>query len=216
MSIRDNVGKILSELPPGVMLVAAAKTQTQKRVLEAIDAGVKIIGENYVQEAEEKFGKNAEIIRGKAELHLIGTLQKGKISRALKIFDAIESVDSIPLAEEISKKAKAGVKIFLEINISDEKSKSGFKKEAIPESAKRISALPRIKLIGLMAMPFSQDERILRRYFGEMKKIFDELKIKYPEMKFLSMGMSSDYKIAIEEGSNVVRIGTAIFGEREN
>ncbi|MCX6710682.1 MAG: YggS family pyridoxal phosphate-dependent enzyme [Candidatus Woesearchaeota archaeon] len=216
MSIRDNVGKILSELPPGVMLVAAAKTQTQKRVLEAIDAGVKIIGENYVQEAEKKFGKNGEKIRGKAELHLIGALQKGKINRALKIFDVIESVDSISLAEEISKKAKAGVKIFLEINISDEKSKSGFKKEAIPESVKRISALPRIKLIGLMTMPFSQDERILRRYFGEMKKIFDELKIKYPEMKFLSMGMSSDYKIAIEEGSNVVRIGTAIFGEREN
>jgi pyridoxal phosphate enzyme (YggS family) len=215
MGIKENVKKILSELPLGVILVAATKAQPLENALAAVESGVKILGENYLQEAEEKFGHAGEKIRGKAELHLIGPLQKGKINRALRIFDVIESVDSVALAEEISKRAKEDIRIFMEINISGEKTKSGFRKEDVFESAKIISALPKIKLSGIMAMPFSQNEKMLTGYFSEMKKIFDGLKAKYPLIMFLSMGMSSDYKIAVEEGSNMVRIGTAIFGERK-
>jgi hypothetical protein len=197
----------LSGLPGHVELVAAAKGRSAEEILEAIEGGVKIIGENYSQEAEEKFN----IIGAKVKWHFIGRLQKNKVKKAVRIFDMIETVDSVEIASAIDKSCAEIEKVMpvlIEVNSGKEKNKSGI----LPEDAKNISGFKNIKPSGLMTMgPFLKNPEDYRPYFKETKKLFDRIKINHG-IKYLSMGMSDSYKVAIQEGANLVRIGTAIFG----
>jgi len=218
MTIKQNVKQILSQLPNGIGLVAAAKTRTTEEVLEAIESGVKIIGENYVQEAERSY----EVIGNKAKWHFIGYLQKNKVKKAVKLFDMIETVDSIDLATEIDKRcAQIGkiMPVLIEINSGREKQKSGVLPENAEPLVREISHLQNIKVMGLMTMgPRFGNPEDSRPYFVETKRIFNQIKrldLPNVEMKYLSMGMTNSYKIALEEGANMVRIGTKIFGERD-
>ncbi len=218
MTIRQNVEQILSELPNGVELVAAAKTRNAEEVLRVIEAGVKTIGENYVQEAERVH----EVIGSKARWHLIGSLQKNKVKKAVGLFDMIETVDSAELAREIDKRcAQIGkvMPVLVEINSGREKQKSGVMPEDAEQLVREISQLEHVRVMGFMTMgPRFGDPEDSRPYFVETKRIFDRIKdldLPSVEMKYLSMGMTNSYKVAIEEGANMVRIGTRIFGERD-
>ncbi len=217
MDIEEKVKKILKELPSGVELVAATKTRSVEEIEQAIKAGVKIIGENYVQEAEEKF----RVIGKKVKWHMIGHLQRNKVKKALEIFDMIETVDSIKLAREIDKIAKKKGIIFpvlIEINSGKEEQKSGILPEDIEDFVEEMSNLENIRVKGLMTMgPFVKNPEDIKPYFELTRELFEKLKSKnYPnvEMKYLSMGMTDTWKIAIEEGANLIRIGTGIFGPR--
>ena len=218
MTIRENVKLILSELPEGVELVAAAKTRRPEEVLEAIEAGVDIIGENYLQEAE----RAQKAVGHEAEWHFIGHLQKNKVKKAVGIFDMIETVDSPELAAEIDKRcAQLGkvMPILIEVNSGREEQKSGVFPEKAADLIKEISGFSNMKVLGLMTMgPRFGDSEDARPYFRETKKAFEEIKemeIPGVEMNYLSMGMTNSYRIAIEEGANIVRIGSKIFGERQ-
>jgi pyridoxal phosphate enzyme (YggS family) len=215
--IKQNVSQILSELPDGVHLVAAAKTRKPEEILEAVEAGIKIIGENYVQEAERAYAA----IGNRTEWHMIGHLQKNKVKKAVALFDMIETVDSVAIAQEIDKRcAQIGkvMPVLVEVNSGREKQKSGVLPEDAEELIKAISSLPNIKLRGLMTMgPRFGNPEDSRPYFVITRQFFDRIKaLKLPnvEMRYLSMGMTNSYHIALEEGANLVRIGTKIFGER--
>jgi len=217
--IKQNVKQILTELPNGVELVAAAKTRTAEEVLKTIESGVKIIGENYVQEAERIY----KVVGNKAKWHFIGHLQKNKVKKAVRLFDMIETVDSVDIATEIDKRcAQIGkiMPVLVEINSGREKQKSGVLPENAEQLVREISHLQNIKVMGLMTMgPRFGNPEDSRPYFVETKRIFDKIKnLDLPniEMKYLSMGMTNSYKIALEEGANMVRIGTKIFGERDS
>jgi len=216
MGIRENVQQLLKELPDGVELVAAAKTRTAEEVLQAVEAGIKTIGENYVQEAERIY----PAIGNKAQWHLLGHLQKNKVKKAVALFDMIETVDSVDLAREIDKRcAQAGkvMPVLVEINSGREKQKSGVWPENAEELIKEISKLSNIKVMGLMTMgPRFGNPEDARPYFVITRQIFERIKaLKLPniEMKYLSMGMTNSYRVALEEGANLVRIGVKIFEE---
>ena len=216
--IEQNVSQILSELPAGVELVAAAKTRQPSEILEAAEAGVKIIGENYVQEAERAY----EAAGNKVKWHFIGHLQKNKVKKAVKIFDMIETVDSSELAREIDKRCTQIGKvmpILIEINSGREEQKAGVIPEEAEQLIREISAYQNINVMGLMTMgPLAGDPEDSRPYFVETRKIFErigQLQLPNVDMRYLSMGMTNSYKIAIEEGANIVRIGSKIFGERD-
>jgi len=216
--IKQNVGQILSELPAGVELVAAAKTRQPKEILEAAEAGVKIIGENYVQEAERAY----EAAGNKVKWHFIGHLQKNKVKKAVKIFDMIETVDSSELAREIDKRCTQIGKvmpILIEINSGREEQKAGVLPEEAEQLIREVSTYQNIKVMGLMTMgPRFGHPEDSRPYFVETRKIFErieQLQLPDVDMRYLSMGMTNSYKIAIEEGANIVRIGSKIFGERD-
>jgi len=217
--IKENVSRILEELPEGVNLVGAAKTRTPQEILEAVEAGLEIIGENYVQEAERAF----QVVGGKAKWHMIGHLQSNKAKNAVRVFDLIETVDSIKLARAIDRacgKIDKVMPILMEINSGEESQKAGVMPEDAISLVRDMSELNNIKLMGLMTMgPFAGDPEDSRPYFQKTKKLFEEIKamgLPGVEMKYLSMGMSNSYKVALEEGANVVRIGTKLFGERES
>jgi pyridoxal phosphate enzyme (YggS family) len=217
VNIRENTKQLLNELPPGIQLVAAAKTRTPREILEAIEAGAGIIGENYIQEAAGAF----QTVGRKAEWHFIGHLQRNKVKKAVEIFDMIETVDSLEIAVEIDKRC-AGINktmpVLIEINSGRERQKSGVFPEDAEHLIKAISTLKNIRVTGLMTMgPLSGSPEESRPYFKETKKLFDRIKdLNLPdvEMNYLSMGMTDSYKVAIEEGANIVRIGSKIFGER--
>jgi len=218
MTIKQNIEQILSELPDGVELVAAAKTRTAEEVLQALESGVTIIGENYVQEAEKSYA----IIGKRAKWHFIGYLQKNKVKKAVRVFDMIETVDSVGLAMEIDKRcAQIGktMSVLIEINSGREKQKSGVLPENAEQLLREISHLPNITVKGLMTMgPRFGDPEDSRPYFIETKKIFDRIKklgLPNIEMRYLSMGMTNSYRVALEEGANMIRMGTRIFGERD-
>ena len=216
--IKQNVDQILSELPDGVQLVAAVKTRKPEEILEAVDSGVKILGENYVQEAERAY----EVVGNKAKWHFIGHLQKNKVKKAVKLFDMIETVDSLELAREIDKRcAQIGkvMPVLVEINSGREEQKSGVFPEKTEQLVRDISGLNNIRVVGLMTMgPRFGNPEDSRPYFVETKKIFERIKkLNLPniQMRYLSMGMTNSYKIALDEGANIVRIGSKIFGERD-
>lgn len=208
MSIAENIAKIKSELPEGVILLAATKTRTIDETNEAISAGIDYIGESKAQEAEQKL----PLIAG-VKKHFIGHLQSNKVKKVVPLVDMIQSVDSVKIAEKISDEAsKLGKKmpVLVEINIAGEEARFGIKPEEAESFIEQIKGFKGIEVEGLMAMaPYIEAEKT-RPYFKKMKEIFDKLKEKY-NLKYLSIGMSQDYKIAVEEGSNMVRIGTAIF-----
>ncbi len=216
--IEENVKKILKELPDRVKLVAAAKTRTPEEILKAVNAGITIVGENYVQEAQQAYEK----IGNKAKWHFIGHLQKNKVKKAVEIFDMIETVDSFKIAKEIDKRCTQIGKIIpvlIEVNSGREEQKFGVFPEDVEDLLKEISAFKTIKVMGLMTMgPMFGDPENSRQYFIETRKIYEKIKkIDLPgiEMKFLSMGMTNSFKIAIQEGANMVRLGTLLFGERK-
>ncbi len=217
--IKHNVQEILAELPDGVELVAAAKTRTPEEILEVVGAGVEIIGENYVQEAKRAY----EIVGKKAKWHFIGTLQKHNVRRKMvEVFDMIETVDSWEIAREIDKRcAQIGkmMPILIEINSGREKQKSGVLPEDAEELIREVSALKNVKIMGLMTMgPRFGNTEDSRPYFVVTRTIFERIKqldLPNVEMRYLSMGMTNSYRIAVEEGANVIRIGTKIFGERD-
>jgi len=215
--IEENVKNLLTELPPGVALVAAAKSHEPYEVLAAVQAGIRIIGENYVQEAEPAY----ELVGRQAEWHFIGHLQKNKVKKAVGLFDLIETVDSLALAREIDRQCAEISKVMpvlIEINSGHESQKSGVLPEDTQTLAIEISQLKNIRLAGLMTIgPYSSNPETLRPHFARTRELFElltHLNLSGVEMKHLSMGMTDSYRIAIEEGANMVRIGTAIFGAR--
>lgn len=215
--IKESVKKILEELPEGVELVGAAKTRTPEEVLEAIEAGLKIVGENYVQEAERAF----QVIGSRAKLHMIGHLQSNKAKKAVQVFDMIETIDSVKLGRAIDNACeKIGkiMQILIEINSGEEPQKAGVMAGDAIALIKELAELKNIKIMGLMTMgPFAGDPEDARPYFRKTRDLFRKiagLNLPGVEMKYLSMGMSNSYRVALEEEANLVRIGTKIFGER--
>ncbi len=214
MSVAENFREIKSRLNDKIILVAVTKNHGVELMREAIDAGAKNIGENRVQEAAEKFQTlNREVTR-----HLIGHLQTNKVKQAVKLFDLIESVDSQHLAAAIDKAAAQIGKvqdILIQVNLARETQKSGVLLEDLKAIISFVDDLENLRLRGLMMIaPNFPDVEQCRPLFAQMRKLFDELKTSRDNFDFLSMGMTHDYKIAVEEGANVVRLGTAIFGER--
>jgi pyridoxal phosphate enzyme (YggS family) len=217
VGIKDNVTRILAELPPGVALVAAAKTKSPAEILEAVDAGVAIIGENYVQEAAAAFA----LVGRRARWHFIGHLQTNKVKKAVEIFDMIETVDSADLADEVDKRCRAlgrTMPILVEVNSGEEEQKAGVRPADAEALIRMVATLPNVRVEGLMTMgPYEGDPEESRPYFKITKKLFDDiatLAIPSVAMTTLSMGMTNSYRVAIEEGANLVRIGTKIFGPR--
>jgi pyridoxal phosphate enzyme (YggS family) len=219
-----NVKRILETLPPGVILVAAAKARTAKEVEEAFRAGVTHVGHNYVQEARQMIPLILEVLqsRDKVRWHMIGHLQKNKVKRAVRLFDMIETLDSWPLAELIDRRCAAISKIMpvlVEVNSGREASKTGVLPEEVDDLVRRVSDLQHIRVQGLMTMgPRFGNPEDARPYFRATKEAFDRLaKADLPnvEMRYLSMGMSNSYQVAIEEGANMIRLGTVLFGERQ-
>ncbi len=174
--IRENVKKIMAEIPEGVLLVAASKTRTPQEILEAIEAGIQIIGENYVQEAEKKFS----VIGNKVRWHMIGHLQTNKAKKAVKMFDMIQTVDSVKIAKAINKECKKIGKIMpvlIEVNSAEEPQKSGVIPDEVIPFIKEIACLENIKIEGLMTMgPFVDDPEELRPYFRKTKELFEKIK----------------------------------------
>lgn len=216
--IVDNVKRLRREIPDYVTIVAASKTRTASEILELLDSGLRDVGENYVQEAQEKF----EVIGSKARWHCIGHLQRNKVKKAVEIFDLIQTVDSLKLAEEIDKRCafiNRRMPIMIEVNSGREGKKAGVFPENVFELIESISSLENISVVGLMTMgPLTDDQEEIRPYLRLTRELFEEIsmhKIERVQMRYLSMGMSGSYKVAIEEGSNMVRLGTIIFGERQ-
>ncbi|HOJ50867.1 MAG TPA: YggS family pyridoxal phosphate-dependent enzyme [Spirochaetota bacterium] len=219
--LRENIENIKAKnnIKREIKLVAVSKTFPIEYIIEAYNNGQRYFGENRVQEAENKIItlKDKDI-----EWHLVGTLQKNKVNKAAPLFSLIHSVDSFELADKISKKAlEIGKKmeVLIQINTSGEKTKSGFCMEysIIEENVGKMLELKNIEIKGVMTIgPLTEEENLIRKSFKSLREIRDKLeskiKIKLPE---ISMGMSSDYRIAIEEGSTILRIGSLIFGKRE-
>lgn len=227
MSIKDNIASIKQNIKEieekchredEVNLMAVTKTVDVDKVLEAIDAGITDIGENKPQELSRKY----EIIGDKVRYHLIGTLQTNKVKYIIDKAYMIHSLDRISLCEEIQKRAEKidkVIKCLVQVNISKEESKHGLEEEQVVDFIKQVSKdYKNIHIQGLMTMaPFVDDEKEIRKVFSKLKKLSVEisnLNLPNVEMNTLSMGMSHDYKIAIEEGATIIRVGTSIFGQR--
>ena len=218
--IEENVKKLLQEMPETnpygekVTLVAAVKLQTPEDINRAICAGITDVGDNHVQEFKDKYDK----ICGNPVRHFIGHLQTNKVKYLLGKIDLYHSLDRYELAEELSKRGvRAGVTsdVLIQINIGNEETKSGFALEEAEEAYAKIKSMPSIKVKGLMAMlPDTDDEETLTSLATSMRGLFDKLKQSDPDVQYLSMGMSGDWKLCVECGSNMVRLGTAIFGRR--
>ncbi|MDH4092653.1 MAG: YggS family pyridoxal phosphate-dependent enzyme [Cyclobacteriaceae bacterium] len=220
MNIKNSITKFSQNLPPGCKLVAVSKTKPIERILEAYQANQRIFGENKVQELVAKY----EALPKDIDWHMIGHLQSNKVKYIASFVSLIHSVDSMKLLQEINKqaiKANRSIPCLLQVHIAEEETKFGFSEEEVfsllhDENFKK---LQNIKIIGLMGMAtLTQDSNQIRREFKSLKSLFEKIKLltipSTVEMKELSIGMSGDYKIAIEEGSTMVRIGSAIFGAR--
>jgi pyridoxal phosphate enzyme (YggS family) len=203
--------------PEAVELVAVSKTVDLFRIREGIAAGIRILGENRVQEAEEKISELGRSV----SWHLVGHLQTNKAKLAVSLFDLIHSLDSVRLAEALERQAEMQgrtVSLLVEVNLGQEESKSGVAPEALTPLLRSCFSLSHLRILGLMVIPpFLEEVEEVRPYFRRLRELAAEisaLQIENIEMKHLSMGMSHDFEIAIEEGATLVRIGTAIFGPR--
>jgi len=229
MSISKNYARIRREIPDDVTIIVSCKTRTLEEIREVIGAGATDIGENYVQEAERMYSALKQDAT-KVRWNMIGNLQTNKINKALRIFDVIQTIDSQTKAVAVDRRAaKAGkqrMPVYIEINIGSEDPKTGIKPaehepfvEYIENLARDMSRLEHVRLEGLMTMgPRFGNPEDVRPYFRRTRGLFERIrKLRLPsmDMQYLSMGMTNSYKVAIEEGSNMVRIGTAIFGERK-
>jgi len=222
MDSQNNYKKLREQIPDNITIVAAAKTRTAKEILEIIDIGATDIGHNYVQEAEQTIKELRD--NAKAKWHMIGHLQKNKAAKAAQLFDVIQTIDSEELALELDKQARKlnkKLNVLIEVNIAAEQTKNGIKPDylAIEVLATKISSMKNLQLQGLMTMgaPTENIEE-MKKQFRTMKELFEKLKksdIPNTNIQTLSMGMSDNYETAIQEGSNMVRIGTKIFGTRQ-
>lgn len=219
--IAENINEVLERISASaesvgrsgedISLVVVSKYRSEEEITAAIMGGAVHIGENRVQEAQKK----KSLIPESVTFRLIGHLQRNKAAVAVEIFDAIDSVDSIRIAERISEEAvKQGknIKVLIEVNSSGEESKYGFKPADAADAIEKIKKMPGLIVKGLMTIgPLSENEKEIRKSFAETKKIFDEIKVINKSFSILSMGMSDDYEVAIQEGSTMVRVGRAIF-----
>lgn len=216
MNIEDNIRRFKEGLPAHVALVAVSKTKTDEEIMAAFNAGQRIFGENKVQEMTEKWERLTKDIRW----HMVGHVQRNKVKYMAPFVDLIHGVDSLRLLREINKQGlrfKRDLKCLLQVHIASEESKFGFDPDEIMPliKSKEIEELDRVKISGLMGMAtFTDDKNQIREEFKLLSKLFMEAKNAMPGMTVLSMGMSNDYQIAIEEGANMVRIGSSIFGPR--
>ena len=224
-AVRDNYLRVAERIedaaqragrdPKAIRLVAVSKTVDTGRIREAIEAGASILGENYVQEAQRKI----EEIGHPVSWHFIGHLQANKAKPAVRLFDAIHSVDSIALAEELNRRAEQSgrvLPVMIEVNISGESTKFGADEEKALTLLWKILDLKHLSLQGLMTMPpYFDSPEMSRPYFIRLRELRDKMAEKGVPLKELSMGMSNDFEIAVEEGATYVRVGTAIFGPRE-
>lgn len=212
--ITENIRKTLQSIPADVTILAAAKTRSVEMVREAYQAGLIHFGHNYVQEAAAMI----PAIQEEIQWHMIGHLQRNKAKQALGFFDMVDSVDSQRLADELEKQARQLERILpimVEINIGEEEAKAGIDPDQALQLADYIGNLSYVQLVGVMTMgPLSGDPENSRAYFKQTRKIFEQIKSIQPDIQILSMGMSHDYLVAVEEGATMIRLGTAIFGER--
>ncbi|MDB0006496.1 YggS family pyridoxal phosphate-dependent enzyme [Flavobacteriales bacterium] len=212
MSVKNNILHLQKHLADNVHLVAVSKTKPNELIIEAYGAGQRIFGENKVQELVEK----EESLPKDIEWHMIGHLQTNKVKYIAPFVSLIHAVDSKKLIKEINKRAKQNNRVIpclLQVHIAQEESKFGLDKDGVIEILK--TDFPNVSIVGLMGMAtFTDNKNQVRKEFKYLKDSYDELKENQPNFSILSMGMSGDYSIAIEEGSNMVRIGSSIFGER--
>lgn len=215
MSITTDLQHIKNAIPTGVTLVAVSKTKPTESILEAYQAGQKVFGENKAQELAQK----AKLLPNDIEWHMIGHLQSNKVKYIAPFVSLIHAVDSEKLLKEINKRAAQNNRVIdclLQFHIAQESNKFGLNKEEAQKILVKQSQYPNIRIIGLMGMAtFTSDKAQIRSEFSLLKSIFDNIQKDYTEIKTLSMGMSGDYTIAIEEGSNMIRVGSAIFGTRQ-
>jgi pyridoxal phosphate enzyme (YggS family) len=226
MSIAENIARLKDEIARAcakagrdageVELMAVSKVHPVEAILEAYAAGQRLFGENRVQEFQEKSPRVAGL-EG-ARFHLIGPLQSNKTSKAAELFDAIDAVDSLKIAQRLDNAAHPlGKKlpILIEVKLSHEESKHGINPAELPALLDALNSLESVKAVGLMTVPpWSEDAETARPYFRELRGLRDEAQKQHPALTQLSMGMSNDFAVAIEEGSTCVRVGTAIFGKR--
>ena len=211
--LKERVAKAAERVgrsPSDIVIVAATKTVPPEKIKIALELGIRIIGENRVQEALQK-----KPLVGGGEWHMIGHLQRNKVKKALQLFDCIQSVDSLRLAEEINKRASSPVRVFVEVNTSGEPTKYGVSPDEAIDFVCKVAELPNLKVEGLMTIgPLHGDPRPAFRTLRQIGDKLNALNIDDVHIKYLSMGMSDDFEIAIEEGSNMIRIGRALFGPR--
>lgn len=217
--IRDNIEKACLRAkrdPRQVQILAVCKEQGPEKISQVLDLGIRLLGENKTQEAELHMRHFSGI---RADWHFIGKLQKNKINKILNLFHFIESVDGVKSLEHIHKRVDDAVEVFIEINIADEKSKSGFTIEGLKKAIPYISNLNKVTISGLMSIPpYYEDTEKVRPYFSRLRELQNSInQMAIPNLKIshLSMGMSHDYEVAVEEGATIVRIGTALFGRRK-
>ncbi|WP_136465616.1 YggS family pyridoxal phosphate-dependent enzyme [Flagellimonas onchidii] len=216
MSIKDNLTALKEELPKEVTLVAVSKTKPNASILEAYDAGHRVFGENKIQEMTQKW----ETLPKDIEWHMIGHVQRNKVKYMAEYVSLIHGVDSFKLLKEIDKQAKKHNRVIpclLQVHIAEEESKFGLDKSELEGivNSEEFKNFENIKVIGVMGMAtYTQDQSQIRKEFAYLKSIFEFLSDKLLDISVLSMGMSGDYTIAIEEGSTMVRIGSSIFGAR--
>jgi len=216
MTIAENLKKIKKDLPENVQLVAISKTKSIEQMMEAYDAGQRIFGENKVQEMERKYPDMPKDV----EWHMVGHLQRNKVKDLAPFVNMIHAVDSLRLLNRIEREAernKRVIRVLIQIKIAEEESKFGLEPEEAVDLLKsnEVQNLKHVQISGLMGMAtFTDDQKQIAKEFENLKTLYDSLKEKY-NFTTLSMGMSGDYKLAIEKGSTMVRVGSAIFGERE-
>lgn len=216
----ENILSVINKINKDAILVAITKFVTPDKILIALETGITHFGESRIQEFNAKLDFYTKI-KEKINLHFIGHLQSNKVNKAINYFNYIQSVDSFEIAQKISNSAiklNRIIDVFIEIKVSNEKTKYGFLKDEFFSSMNNLQNLGNIRIKGLMTIaPYFENPEEARPYFKEMKKMFDEIRkmnLKNFDIKYLSMGMSNDYRVALEEGANMVRIGTAIFGKR--
>lgn len=220
--IRENVrlaAEKVGKRPEDIRLMAVTKTVPAERVNEAIRQGVDLLGENRAQELNDKFDAYEKV---GVDIHFIGTIQTNKLKYIVPKVSMVESVSSLSIAKEIERLAAKYDKvmdILVQVNVGNEETKSGFAVEELGDVLTEMAAMPHLRVMGLMAIPpFSPEKEASRPYFAQMAKLFIDIaakKIDNINMVYLSMGMSHDYDVAIEEGANIVRIGSAMFGARK-
>jgi pyridoxal phosphate enzyme (YggS family) len=216
MSIKENLAEIRKQLPVHVVLVAVSKTKPVSDMLEAYNAGQRVFGENKIQEMSDKYAQLPKDI----QWHMIGHVQTNKVKDMAPFVSLIHGVDSLKLLHEINKQAKKNNRIIdclLQIHIAEEETKFGFSEIELTEilASSEFENLKNIKVKGLMGMAtFTDNQDKVRSEFNVLKSLFDKFSTQIPEFSILSMGMSSDYSLAIECGSTMVRIGSSIFGSR--
>jgi pyridoxal phosphate enzyme (YggS family) len=218
-AISEQARRVLAEIPAGIGVVAAAKTRTPEEIRAVLSAGITVIGENYVQEAA---AAQAAVGRAAAQWHLIGHLQRNKAKDAVRLFDLIQTVDSERLGAALDAASRAAGRvtpILVEVNSARELQKSGALPEDVPDLIRVLDRLSSLRVVGLMTMgPLVADAEALRPSFRMTRRLFDELRqipFERAAMEILSMGMSDSYRVAIEEGATMVRIGTDVFGPRQ-